>query len=61
MTIVIFSDSAYRADEEDCLALRAAIATIMEVRNETPGGAMHVLDFYTRKQARVNRSTFGQS
>ena len=30
----------------------------MEVRGDTPGGVMHVLDFYTRKQARVNRSTF---
>jgi hypothetical protein len=59
VAIVIFSDSAYRADDEDCLALRAAIATLMEVRDGVPGGTMHVLDFYTRKQARVNRSTFG--
>jgi len=52
------ADSAYRADDEDCLALRAAIFVIIEVRKGVPGGRMHVLDYYSKKQSRVNRSTF---
>ena len=52
------ADSAYRADDEDCLALRAAIFVIIEVRKGVPGGRMHVLDYYSKTQSRVNRSTF---
>ena len=53
------ADSAYRADDEDCLALRACIVVLIEIRNDFPKGRMHVLDFYSRKQTRVNRGTFG--
>ena len=57
--LCVVADSAYRADDEDCLALRAAILLLIEARQGIPGGSMHVLDFYSRKQPRVTRSTFG--
>ena len=58
LCITVLSDAAYRADDEDCLALRAAVAVLIEERDGVPGGKMHLLDFYSRKQTRVNRSTF---
>ena len=58
LAIAVLSDAAYRADDDDCLALRAAVAVLIEVRDGVPGGKMHLLDFYSRKQTRVNRSTF---
>ena len=57
--MMVLSDAAYRADETDCLALRAAVAGLCELRDGVPGGCFHVLDWYSRKQTRVNRSTFG--
>ena len=56
--LAVLTDAAFRADETDCLALRAAIAIIVEIRGDRPGGNFHLLDFYSRKQSRVNRSTF---
>jgi len=32
---------------------------MIEVRQGIPGGQMHVIDYYSRKQPRVTRSTFG--
>jgi hypothetical protein len=53
------ADSAYRADDVDCLALRAAIIMVIEMRDGVPSGKMQVLDYFSRKQTRVNRGTFG--
>eukprot|EP00971_Amphidinium_carterae_P299790 5956413-Amphidinium_carterae.1 len=77
----VSQDSAYRADDDDCLALRAAIVMLSEMRqvqcavvdhnnpsrnkeskNTTawaPHGNMHVLEYFSKKQTRVNRGTFG--
>ena len=57
--IACIADSAYRADDDDCLALRSCVTALIEVRDGIPGGRMHVWDFYGRKQTRVNRGTFG--
>jgi len=59
LCLVCIADSAYKADDEDCLALRGNICAVIELRSDRPGGNMHVLDFYGRKQTRVNRGTFG--
>ena len=57
--LCVIADSAYRADDDDCLALRAAILVMIEVRGGIPSGHVHVIDYCSRKQPRVTRSTFG--
>ena len=57
LRLLVLSDSAYRAAEPDCLALRAAILAIVTDGHKL-GGPLHVLDFYSRKQTLVSRSTF---
>ena len=58
MCMTIIADSAYRADDVDCLALRAAIIGLCECRDGVPSGCFHVWEYFSRKQAKVNRGTF---
>ena len=59
LCLCCIADSAYGADDLDCLALRANLCVLIECRAGVPGGGMHMLDMYSRKQTRVNRGTFG--
>ena len=59
LCMLVIADSAYRADDVDALAIRAAILVIIEIGGQVPGGKMHVWEFFSRKQSRVNRGTFG--
>ena len=54
--MVCIADSAFRASDPDCLALRGA--TIGMTRCEV-GGYLNILEFFCPKQTRVNRGTFG--
>jgi len=57
--MITFPDSAYRAMEVDCLALRAAVVLVAnEKLLEDGGGRAGTLEYFVRKQARVCRSTF---
>ena len=51
-------DSAFRAQEPDCLALRAAIMAVTTDKTEL-GGPLAIVEFYGRKLPVVVRSTFG--
>ena len=55
---VVISDSAFRKEDLRGLAMRGAIIGIGTEQVETPSGGLHVLEFYSRKQRRVTRSTF---
>ena len=55
---VVISDSAFRKEDTRGLAMRGAIIGVGTEQLETPGGGIHVLEFYSRKQRRVTRSTF---
>jgi hypothetical protein len=57
-SIWVFPDSAYRALEVDCLALRAAVIMIANVDFLPRGGPAGPVEHYVRKQPRVCRSTF---
>jgi hypothetical protein len=61
MVVACISDSAFQTKEPDCLALRGGIIALLETGDDQrePGGALHVLEFFSRKQKRVTRSTFG--
>jgi hypothetical protein len=56
--ITAFPDSAFRAQEPDCLAIRAAVILVTAASYFPKGGSAGVLEFYHRKQSRVCRSTF---
>ena len=55
---IAISDSAFRKEDSRGLAMRGALICIGEDRPDDPGGAVHVLEFYARKQRRVTRSTY---
>jgi hypothetical protein len=52
------SDSAFRKEDLRGLAMRGAILGIGQLSISSPGGYVHVIEFYARKQRRVTRSTF---
>jgi hypothetical protein len=56
--VLVVSDSAFRTEPGSTLAVRGAIIGICEDDTNTPGGIFHILEFYSRKQRRVCRSTF---
>ena len=51
-------DSAFRADEPDCLALRADIMGLCQHTDTQVGGKLHTFVTTSKKQSRVNRNTF---
>jgi hypothetical protein len=57
--ITVVSDSAFKRESEtDALTTRGAIIGLSTVHSSSPGGALHVLEFYSRRQKRICRSTF---
>jgi len=56
--LIAISDSAFRAEEPDGLAMRGAVYAIGEKHEHHPGGRLQILEFAARKQKRVTRSTF---
>ena len=56
--IIGVSDSAFRKEDAKGLAMRGSVIAIGELSNIDPGGRLHILEFYARKQRRVTRSTF---
>ena len=56
--VLAILDSAFRAQEPDCLALRAAIIAVTTDKTEL-GGELAIVEFYSRKLPLVVRSTFG--
>ncbi len=59
MKLVVILDSAFRKEDESGLAMRGAVIGIAELNPEHPGGVVQVLAYYSRRQRRVTRSTFG--
>jgi hypothetical protein len=57
--ITCVSDSAFKATDKSHLACRGHLILLTHQDTTQPGGACHVLDAISRRQRRVNRSTFG--
>ena len=55
--VTVFPDSAFRAQEPDCLTIRAALVLVNSRSFFPRGGPAGVLEFYHRKQTQVCRST----
>ena len=56
--ILVVSDAAFRKEDKSGLAMRGALIALCEQRPNSPGGKWQILEYYSRKQRRVTRSTF---
>ena len=56
--IICISDSAFRVETASCLAMRGAVIGRCEDHSDRPGGVMHPLEYYAKRQRKVTRSTF---
>jgi hypothetical protein len=56
--ILVISDSAFKREDATGLAMRGAIIAIASKEDHHPGGLLHIIEFYARKQRRVTRSTY---
>ena len=54
----MISDAAFRKEDSAGLAIRGAVIAIVQSIIGSPGGLLHVLEWYSRKQRRVTRSTY---
>ena len=59
LRVVAISDSAFRRQDESALACRGSMIVLGMDHLEQPGGLIHVIDFQSKKQKRVTRSTYG--
>ena len=51
-------DSAFRRETSAGLAMRGALVCVAQKHDTHPGGVCHVIEFYSRRQRRVTRSTY---
>ena len=59
LKVIVISDAAFRKEDVSGLAMRGAIIGICEVHAGTCAGNLHIIDYYSRRQRRIVRSTFG--
>ena len=59
LKVVAISDAAFRREDKTGLAMRGAVIALCEKHTEQPGGRIQIIDFYSRRQRRIVRSTFG--
>jgi hypothetical protein len=57
--VLDISDAAFRREDKSGLAMRGAVIAISESHSSHPGGRVQIIDWYSRRQRRVVRSTFG--
>ena len=58
-SVLVMPDNAFKSTDPDCLAIRACVVALTQAGNALPkGGPVGVVEFYSRKQPRVCRSTF---
>ena len=60
LRLLVVSDSAFRKEDTTGLAIRGAIIALAGPANssDNPGSAVHIMDFYSRRQRRITRSTY---
>ena len=58
-SVVVISDSAFKSEDQDCLAIRSGIIALTSKNGTLLGcNRLQVLEFVTKKQSKVCRSTF---
>jgi hypothetical protein len=58
LKILCISDSAYRREDPSCLAMRGSLIARSSNHAERPGGVHHPLEYFSKRQRKVTRSTF---
>ena len=58
MRLTVISDSAFRREGDEGLAMRGYIVAFGKQDDQNPGGPLHLLDWGSKKQKRVTRSTY---
>ena len=60
LKLLNITDAAFKTEPNSCLAMRGAVIGISEVREGTQnrGGIFHIIEFSSRKQRRICRSTY---
>jgi hypothetical protein len=58
MRLTVISDSAFRREGDEGLAMRGYIVAFGKQDDSSPGGPLHLLDWGSKKQKRVTRSTY---
>ena len=59
MKVIAITDSAFRKEDKTGLAVKGAVIGNIQALDEQPGGDLHVLECFSKKQRRVTRSTYG--
>ena len=59
LKVLCCNDAAFRREDATGLAMRGSIIGLAEDHVVHPGGSVNTLDFFSRRQRRVVRSTFG--
>jgi hypothetical protein len=57
--ILALSDAAFRREDRTGLAMKGSIVALCEQHHDHPGGRLQLVDFYSKRQRRIVRSTFG--
>ena len=59
LKVAVISDAAFRREDSTGLAMRGCIIALAEAHDSHPGGKLQIVDFYSKRQRRIVRSTFG--
>ena len=59
LKVLVVSDSAFKRQDESPVACRGSMLVLGTDSGENPGGDLHVIDYQSKKQKRVTRSTYG--
>jgi hypothetical protein len=59
LKILALSDAAFRREDRTGLAMKGSIVALCEQHLSHPGGLLQIIDFSSRRQRRIVRSTFG--
>ena len=59
LRLLAVSDAAFRKEDKAGLSIRGTFILLATTQQDTPGGDVHCLEAFSRKQRRVVRSTFG--
>jgi hypothetical protein len=54
----VIADSAFRKEDASGLAMKGSVVGLAEKHAQGPGGRIHMIEWSSRKQRRVTRSTF---
>jgi hypothetical protein len=59
ITVKCISDAAFKGEDVTALAMRGGIVALGDWHENTMGGTIHILEFFSGRQKRVVRSTLG--